>query len=104
MTKTDVMTETLHITDTKILPTTVTNTNTVVESMILTKTDTIKETLTDVVTKTDIKVIPTTYTSIWVKTDVIDRVSYTVTRWPKIGAHGQPLDQYRRAHSHFDRC
>jgi hypothetical protein len=75
LTKTDVKTETLHITNTETLPLTVTSTSLVIESKILTKTDTIKEVRTDVVTKTDIKVLPTTFTSIWVKTDVIDRTN-----------------------------
>jgi hypothetical protein len=53
---------------------TVTTTSLSVDPTTLTKTDTIKEVRTDYVTKTEIKVLPTTYTSIWVKTDVIDKV------------------------------
>lgn len=76
MTKTDVKTDTLFVTKTNTLPVTLTATSVVVESKFLTKTDTIKEILTNTITQTDVKVIPTTFTSVWVKTDVIDRVSF----------------------------
>ena len=72
--RTDVKTNTVFVTKTQTLPVTVTSL--VTESKFSTKTDTVKETLTNVVTKTDIKVIPTTFTSVWVKTDIIDKVSF----------------------------
>jgi len=102
VTKTDVKTDTLYVTKTETLPLTITATSLVVESKFLTKTDTIKEVLTNTVTKTDVKVIPTTFVSVWVKTDIIDKVSF-----PSSLAENQclrtTLDQHHRADPHLDR-